>query len=690
MIRSRLILSTVLCTHLAGETLADPASLPPIGPDELAFSVRNMDPSADPAEDFLRYSSGGWLDRVARPAQLPSYGIFSIMVERLTRQVAGVAEKAGREAQAAPKGSPTQLVGDFYNAFMDVEAIDDAGIEPIRSMLDEVAAAGSVGDLVRIAAEQAAAAGPALLAMIGPAPDPADNSRHAMFVVGQSFGLDRNFLEILRLNADSPPKTAYRAYIRNLLVAAGYDAPEAERIADVSLKIETALYAHFLTPAEAKIPANRYGTLSYAEAKAQVPDFDLDLYLDTIGFSRPETLYMYEPRALAGLAELLRTVPLEDLKDYYSFRLIHEFAPFLTSALREPGLDLQEALVGARNDRPRAERLYQLFIEKLGHPVSQLYVEQYYSDATKAEVLDMIERTKAVFRRRITESEWLTAPTMQEALHKIDNFYHKVGYPDEWIDFGSVDIVPDDPVANIIALGRFDMSRELEKLRHPPKHDEFNDRSTLPIAMNAAYSPMINGFEVTAAITQAPVFAASDDAPLKFCRIGAVIGHEMTHGFDFSGRHFDAVGNLRNWWTPEDNAAFLVEAQKLIDQAEAFEVLPGLHMNGLLSVGENVADVGGITLGHEALMVYLEEHPEENVEIDGLTPEQRCFIGWSQFWTMKATDPYLRAIVANDGHAPDFYRSVAALQHVDAFYDAFDIRAGDPMWLPPEKRARAW
>lgn len=687
---AHLIRTTALTGLLASAATAQQEGLPDPGPDQLGFSVENMDLTADPTVDFYRYSSGGWMDRVDRPAKYPAYGIFYIMTERLTKQVAQVAAAAGEAAADAPKGSPTQLVGDFYNAFMDVEAIDAAGIEPIRPMLDEVAAAETLTDLTRIAAEQAASAGPGLLAMFGPSQDPADGTRFAMFALGQTFGIDRHFNEVLRMAPDSPPLLAYHDYIRDLLIAAGYDTDRASQVADASIDIETRLYSVFLTPAEAKDPANKFGTLPYAEVKAQVPEFDLDLYLDTIGFPKPDTFYMFEPRALVGLSEVLQTTPLEDLKDYMAFRLIHEYAPFLATSLREPGLALQEALLGARNDQPRAEQLYQLVVEKLGHPVSQLYVEAYYPDETKAELLEMIERIKAVFRQRIVESDWLSEPTRAEALRKIDQFYYKVGYPDTWIDFSSVEIVPDNPVANIMALGRFDMDRQLDKLKRPPEHEEFNAGSTLPIAMNAAYTPTINGFEVTAAITQPPAFSSDMDAPLKFCRIGAVIGHEMTHGFDFSGRHYDADGNYRDWWTPEDAEAFMVRAQKLIDQADAYEVLPGIHINGPLGVGENMADVGGITFAHAALMDYLADHPEEDVEIDGLTPSERCFIAWSQFWTMKATDQYLTALVTNDGHAPDFYRSTAALQNVDAFYDTFGIEEGDPMWLAPDKRGQAW
>lgn len=684
-----LIRATALTGLLCGAASAQPV-LPEPGPDQLAFSVANMDLSANPAQDFYRYTSGGWLDRVARPPQMASYGIFSIMIDRLIKQVASVAAAAGAEADAAPKGSPTQQVGDFYNAFMDVARIDAAGIEPIRAMLDDIAGAETLTDLTRISGEQAAAAGPGLLAMFGPGPDPTDTSQFAMYALGQGFGMDRHLYEILRMPADSAPLSAYRSYIAALLRAAGFDAAEATRIADLSVTIETRLYSGFLTPTEGKNPANRYTALSFDAVQAQVPEFDIGLYLDTVGFAHPDQFYMFEPRVLPVLSEVLRDTPLEDLKDYLAYRLVQNYAPYLTTKLRKPGLDFDEALLGARNDRPRPELLYSLLSEMLGHPTSQLYVDAFYSDDTKVEVLDLVARIKATFRKRIVASDWLSEPTRAEALRKIDSFYYKVGYPDKWVDFSSVEIVPDDPVANIIALGRFDMQRARDRVGKPPEHEEFNTQSTLPIAMNAGYTPNINGFEITAAITQPPAFSTDMDAPLKFCRIGAVIGHEMTHGFDASGRQYDATGNFRDWWTPEDAAAFLDEAQKLIDQANAYEVLPGMFINGALGVGENMADVGGITFAYEALMDYLKEHPEEDVKVDGMTPSERCFAGWSQFWTTKVTDQYLQTVVVNDGHAPEFYRSVAALQHVDAFYDTFDIKAGDPMWLPSERRARAW
>lgn len=689
MTRNRIVTSTALCALLAGAVQAQETTLSPLSADDLMFSVENMDRSADPAEDFYRYAAGGWMDRVERPARFPTYGIFSIMGDRLAKMVALAAAEAGKVSAEAPKGSPEQLVGEFYNAFMNVEAIDAAGIEPIRGMLEQVAAIETLEDLTPFMAEQAAVAGPGLFAMFGPSLDPEDNTKHALYSVGPAFAVDRHFLEILRNEPGSPELAPYHAYIKDLMEIAGYSAEEAERIAKASVRIEARLYSGMLTPAEFKDPQNRSSKLSFDEVQSQVPEIDIGSYLDSFGFERPAEFVMFQPHALPVLSQMLNDTPISDLKDYMTFRLVDNYAPFLDTELHEPHLDFFQAMVGSRPDLSRSEQVYKLLVDNMGHPASKVFVDRFYPDEAKTEVLDIVERIKAVFRERIDNSTWLSEATQTEALKKVDSFYYKVGYPDKWIDFSSVDIGP-DPVQNMIALGEFGTERMLDSLTLPPEHEEFNGESTLPIAMNAAYTPAINGFEITAAITMAPAFSPDMDAPIKFCRIGAIIGHEMTHGFDFSGRQYDSAGNLRNWWTEEDTEAFIVEAKKLVDQANAYEVLPGLFINGQLGVGENMADVGGIALAYEALMDYLAEHPEEDVEIDGMSPSERCFVAWGQLWATKGTEQFLRTIVTNDGHAPDYYRSVAAPQHVDAFYETFDIKEGDPMWLPPEKRSRAW
>jgi putative endopeptidase len=422
--------------------------------------------------------------------------------------------------------------------------------------------------------------------------------------------------------------------------------------------------------------------------QAQIRELDLRLYFETMGYPVLERIILTEPRYFPVLSQMLRDRPIGDFRDYAALQLILEFQDVLTTGFEEPVRAFGEVLTGVGVLPPREERALGLIGEALGQPLSRIYVENFFSEETRSTAAEMIGRIEQVFRKRIPTRAWLTEATRAEALEKLDGLSFEVGYPGTWIDYSAVEI-GSDPVANLMNIAAFDDARLRAKFDGPVEHDSFNARSTLPIAVNAAYDSTINGFEIPAAILQPPIFPADMDAPVYFCRLGGVIGHEMTHGFDSGGRLSDAGGNLRDWWTPEDAAAFESEAEKLIDQANAFEVLPGLTANGALNVRENMADVGGITFAYEALRHYLAEHPEEDVEIDGLTPAQRCFISWSQMWAGKSTEHFVRAIVATDGHPPLSYRAVASLQHVDAFYEAFGIEEGDPMWLPPEQRVHA-
>lgn len=687
---------TIRC--LAGAGLAamatvslaqDAADLPPPGPDDLAFSVANMDPSVDPGDDFYRYASGAWLDRVERPARLASYGIFDIMRDRVKQQMKIVLGDIGTAAATAPKGSPTQLVGDFYNASMATAARDAAGIDPIRAELDRIRDLSSLGEMAQFMGRMPGIDGPMMLAGFGPLVDLADSKHYAFYAVAGAFGIDGVHEDILADPKGSRRLSAYRTYLAEVLKVAGYGAGEAGRIADLSIAIETQLHAAKLTPEESVNPVNIYNPISFDDLQALIPELDLRLHFDALGYPVPQRLILTEPRYLPVLSKMLRERPLDDLKDYAALRMILAYQPVLTTGFDAPLRAFNEVMTGVPILPPRAERALETMQQKLGQPLSQVYVENFFTEETRATATDMIERIKAVFRKRIPTRAWLTDATRAEALDKLDRMTFAVGYPHDWIDYSAVEIGA-DPVRNLMNIAAFSEARLRARYDGAAVHDPFNDRSTLPIVVNAAYDSTINGFEVPAAILQDPAFPARMDAPVYVCRLGAIIGHEMTHGFDSGGRRSDADGNLRDWWSPEDAMAFDAEAQKLIDQANAFEVLPGLTANGLLNVRENMADVGGITFAHEALRDYLAEHPEEDVAIDGLTPDQRCFISWAQMWTGKATDQFVRTIVANDGHPPLNYRAVASLQHVDAFYEAFGIEAGDPMWLPPDQRVHAW
>ncbi len=513
------VTTMLLSTPATGDDLG----LPPVGPDDLAFSIENMDTSVDPAEDFYRYAVGRWLDRVERPEKYPSYGIFTITDERVKQQLAVVVPAAARATATAPKGSPTQLVGDFYNAYMDVEAIDAAGIDPIREELDRIDAIASLDDLVAFLARQPSIDGVNMLVSLGHSTDPVDSTRYAMFVSSPSFGIIRSFETILADPPAGPRLAAYRAYLAEMLEVAGYDAAEADRVAALSVEIERTLFAGKLTPVEGADPRNHYNPMTLAEVQAQIPELDLSALLEQMGYPPLEQVVLYEPRYLPVLSELLRARPLAEIKDYAKLRMILEFSPVMSTAFEAPNRRLGEALVGVGYTPPREERAFGLLAEKMAHPLGQVYVEAALPDATRALAEDMIDRIEAAFIERLPGRDWLTEETRAEALAKAEAVSAEVGGPDEWIDYSSVEIGP-DTVANRKAIGAFEDARSLARWDVPVVHEGFNAPPTWPTTVNAAYTPSVNGFEVPTAILQAPFFQEELDAPVYFCRLGGIIG----------------------------------------------------------------------------------------------------------------------------------------------------------------------
>jgi len=655
---------------------------------ELAFSVQNMDPAASPGSDFYRYASGAWQDRVQRPEQLPMYGIFDIMGERQKAVMKVILARIGAEAATAPKGSPEQQVGTLYNAYMNSAARDAAGMSPLQPQLDAIAAIQSMDDLVRyLGTARATTSAPPALLDLRPDVGLEDSFRWVVTVNAGRFGVP--FDDILAEPPEAPRRAGYTTYLTQVLQVAGYAPDEAARLATLASGIEAALQKGKLTPVEANDPALINNPVSLAQIQALIPEVNLQLYLDAIGIPQPGDLVLTEPRYFPVLSQVLRDHSLQDIKDYLTVLTITGYSSILSTGFDEPTRAWAAVMTGVPVLPPPDERALALIQGALGHPLSRIYVDNFFSDETKIGAEQMIAQIVAAFRARIPSRDWLTEATRSEALAKVDALTVRVGYPDTWIDYSGVDIGP-DLVANVNATAAFQHSRHLARFGQPVVQDEFATKDTYAFVQNAAYNPQLNGFEIPAAILQPPMYDPAMDFAVNVCRIGAVIGHELTHGFDSMGRQFDAEGDLRDWWTPVDSEAFQKQAQKLIDQANAYEVLPGLMANGEIAVGENMADVGGLTLAMEVLRQHLAANPDQNVLIDGLTPEQRCFLSWAQMWTAKTSDEILRLIISNDPHPPGPYRAVAAPQNLDAFYEAFGIVDGDPMWLPPERRVRAW
>jgi len=674
---------------MPGNRLAHAAGIPAAGPDDLAFSIENMDRSVDPRKDFYHFAAGGWLKRVERPADRASYSFPVIQGKRINDQLKAIIAEAEADAPTAAKGSAEQLVGDYYKAYMDLDHRRKQGMKPLQGEFDKVDALSSKDQLTQFLVHSTKTNGIGMLVNFGPSPDLADSSRYTIFGAPGSTAL-KDERDVYRSDESAPRRIAYRKYVHDVLTTAGYEEAEAARVTDLVLGLETELDKAQLSPAEKRDFNRLNNRMTLTEAQALIPQIDVKAYITTLGLPEPEQVIVTEPAYFKAVSKMIEERPLKDFQDYAKYRLIDNFVDVLSPDFDEPQRARREAFTGVATLRPLDERGIAQVQGALGQPLSQLYVDAYYSEDTRKKTSELISYIMAAMEKRIPTRDWLSDETKAEALAKLKAFDNKVGYPDEWIDYSSVTIVPDDPVANVRAIIAFSLDREFAKVGGPVKNDDFSGESTLPIAMNAAYGFFDNGFQITAAISQAPTFEPDADPAVRFCRFGAIIGHETTHGFDSVGRQFDAKGNLRNWWTPEDAKTFTAEAQKLIDQTESTELAPGHAGDGALWATENMADVGGIKLAYTALMDYLKDHPDENVEIDGYTQAQRCFIAWAQIWAENGTEKYFINIAESADHPPNVYRTVAPLQHFDAFYEAFGIKKGDPMWLPPEKRVNTW
>jgi len=683
--------ATVLALTIGHQAIAqDAGGLAAAGPDQMVLSIENMNPSISPAQDFYKYAAGGWLERVKRPERHGGYGFFEVVADRVEEQMRQVLKQAAKDSNTAPKGSPAQQVGTFYKAYLNLEARNAAGMAPVKPYLDRVDGIQDMNGLVRFMAQMAEDGGPALFMQIGPDIDFINNKAYVMFAGGGALGLPDKLEDVFD-EADGEPRIAgYRTYLIESLKIAGTPEADVSRIADLSISIDRKLHAAKLPPVEANDPSKAYNPTTLAAIQSQIPQLDLKLLLSSLNFPTPDRLILTEPRYLPVLSSLLREHSIQDIRDYAKLRVILEFSPYLSTKFDEPLVGLNQALLGVAVLPAMEDRALELIKAKLGQPVSKLYTDNFFPNETRQKATEMVGLIKGAFVERMPGRTWLSGPTRAAAIEKLDMLSFKIGYPEKWIDHSQVEVT-DDLVTSVAAISRFIIDRQRKKIGQPVEREYFNTPNGLPMVVNAGYNPSSNGFEVPAAIIQPPMFDAKRDPAVNFCRIGAVLGHEMTHGFDWTGKQFDKDGNMKNWWQPADGEAFDALAQKLITQANNYQVLSDLkNTSGAQQVGENMADLGGITLAHTALRTYLAKHPEQDIVIDGLSQDQRCFLAWTQMWAWKGKDEALRSQVARDAHPPNAYRAVAPLLHLDAFYTAFGIKEGDPMWLEPAKRVEAW
>lgn len=674
------VLAAAVC-GAADLTAADataPAKLPS------GFSLEHMDLSVDPRVDFAKFAAGTWYKNFQMPADKSRFGAFDTLEQNNWANLKAILEEVS--AQTHPAGSIEQKVGDYFASAMDTAAIDAAGATPIAAELAAVEAIQNMDDLSRFVAMQRLEG---------------SNPLFGAAIFADLKQSDINGLYIFQGGASLPTKEYYfaeqfakqreefKGHVAKMFTLLG-DSPEAAASAAATvLAVETALAEHFKTPVELRDRLANYHRVSLEVLAAMMPDFPIRQHLRDSGVKdgAVEHVIVMQPKFLAALNKQLASRPLADWKAYLRYRVVAGAAPLLAAPFEEESFRFYGTVLrGTPKMEPRWQRAARATDIALGEALGQLYVARHYPPEAKARMDEMIRNIKAVMRDRLTNLEWMSEPTRKKAVAKFDRFVARIGYPDKWRDYSSLTIGRNSYYENARAAVKFEVNRRLGQLGQPVDKGEW---AMTPPTVNAYYQPTANQIVFPAGILQPPFFDFTKDDAVNYGMIGSVIGHEITHGFDDQGRRSDADGNLTDWWGVEDDNQFKARALKLIEQYSAYEALPGLRVNGALSLGENIGDLGGVSIAYEAFQRSLKGKPVPP-KIDGFTAEQRFFISWAQGWRTAYRDDAMRRQVMVGPHAPGNFRAVGPLVNLQEFYDAFGIKEGDPMWRKPEHRAKIW
>jgi putative endopeptidase len=674
---ARLLAGLVVAIVVGGPAIAA-VPAPAIG--RFGLDLAGADPLVRPGDDFYRYAGGRWLATTTLPADRSSWGTFARLREESDAHVHAILEAAA--AGKAPAGSNARKIGDYYTSFLDTAAIDARGLEPARPALEAIAAAKSHEDLARLMAR----ADLELSAPIdfGITIDRKNPDRYVVFVSHAGLGLPDRDYYLRDEEQFAKIRSQYREHVEQLLTLAGQ--PDAADGAQTILGLETAIAKLHWPRAERRDRDRTYNPRTRAELVSLAPAFPWDAALAAAELGSVQDVVVAEVTAMAPLAELFRATPLASWQTYLRYHYLRRHAAVLPAALdREVFEFYGHTLNGQPEQRARWKRAVEATNGALGEAVGQLYVAQYFPPASKAAAVALVENLRQAYAERIRDLPWMTPETKAAAAGKLATFRPKIGYPDRWRDYTALEVRPGDAFGNATRATLFEWRRETGRLGRPTDRDEWG---MTPQTVNAYYSATFNEIVFPAAILQPPFFDPAADAAVNYGAIGAVIGHEMGHGFDDQGAKSDARGVLHPWWNDRDVAAFGQLTGRLADQYGAYEPLPGIKVNGRLTLGENIGDLGGITAAHEAYRLALGKHSAPL--LDGLTGDQRFFLGYAQVWRTLYRDESLRNILLTDPHSPAQYRVNGVVRNVDAWYEAFGVKPADALYLPPAERVRIW
>jgi putative endopeptidase len=680
------MLQLFACSLVLAVTASAQTREEPVLPYSPSLNINSMDKSIDPCQNFYKYACGRWQKENPIPADQTSWSVYAKLYQDNLNFLRGILEQAS--VNEKERDTVTQKIGDFYAACMDEAAVESRGADALKPQLEAIASLKAVRELAPLVARLQLYTGGyrSILFRSGSVQDP-DNSEQQIAALDQGgLGLpDRDYYT----KDDAKSKETRERYLQHaqkIFELLG-DAPEnARKNADTLMRIETGLAKASMTRVERRDPYKMKNKIDLPALEKLVPNFDWHTYYGALQFPKFQILNATAPAFFQELNALLSNEPLENWKTYLRFHVADSLSPYLSTKFVDESFEFyRKYLRGAKEQQPRWKRCVQYTDRNLGEALGQAYVRKVFSTQLKQSTLQMVQRIEAAMEQRIRQLDWMSSETKQQALTKLHGIRNKIGYPDKWRDYSSVNIVRGDFLGDIQRCAEFENRRDIAKVGKPVDHGEWE---ISPVTVDAYYNPQMNDINFPAGVLQPPLYDAKlDDAP-NYGDTGGTVGHELTHGFDDEGSQFDANGNLKKWWTKEDREKFEARTKCVSDQYSTYVVVDDVHINGLLTMGEDVADLGGEIL---AYIAWKDATKEKNLQpIDGLTPEQRFFVGFAQWDCANERPEDLRVRAQTDPHSPAEYRINGVVVNMPEFAKAFSCRAGQPMTKPSETVCRVW
>ena len=671
------MLALAAASILAIEASAAAAGAPAIG--SWGYDSTAMDSSVKPGDDFFEYVNGSWLKRTEIPADRTFAGIDSVLNDKIDSDVRAIVEDLARNPQSS--GRVGQQVGDMYASWMDVDAVEKAGTAPLEPYLKKIAAVKTRGELVDLFGSPEYESP----ISIGIYPDFKDPTHYMVYANQGGLGLPNRDYYLLKEDKYVAYRKAYRDYIVTIEKLAGIQDAEAK--ADRIIALETEIAKIHWTEEQSRDVEAIYNPKTRAQLAAFAPQLDWNRMLAKLGLAKHPIIVVAQPSAIQAEAKLFASVPLQTWKDWSAFHLVSSNAQFLPRAFDDAQFNFySKTLHDVQTQRDRWKRGVDLVDGTLGEALGKVYVDRHYPAESDRQMHELIGNILAALKEKIQNSSWMDAPTREQALAKLATFDPRTGHPVKYIDYSSLEVKRGDLFGNAMRSDDFEWNLLLSRLPKPVDRTLWD---MLPQTNNAYYDPTQNQITFPAAILQPPYFDPNADPASNYGSIGATIGHEIGHGFDDQGRKFDAKGQLRDWWTADAARLYTTQASKLVAQYNGYEPIPGVHIKGQLTLGENLGDLGGLEVAYSAYKRFVAQHGEPPV-IDGLTGDQRFFIAYGYSWETKQREGALRAQLLTNEHSPAKYRVNGVVRNFDPWYKAFNVQPGDKLYLPPEQRVHVW